>query len=477
MNQGVSKNDQSLRKMSASALLKEMQLNPQIVDHEGFPFDKFKYYRWPSLLNATPDVMKNNKAAWVLLLSQNRKCRFKLPAGITIDECPFKDFTQTDWGKIVENVPNWVSSEHFNSDCLESMDWAKVVVHHPTFYKVCPMEKLSSEALVYLIHSKFYRSPHWEYIRTEEEICENKRINEVIDNNHPNRVLFQYLYSPWYSSILLRPHEWADHFRTPSMLARKKAIMEATTRNDFPWEKLDIIDWEKVIIVVAKSEAKMSSIRRSQISEHLLGEKSKCPWDKLYGLDWGVLEAKLPWEKLPGAAWVQRVLFHPIDTSKCPWDRLLGVDWTVLFIDFPEITNQPEVMKYFDWEILNGWQWSCLLCYQPQFADKCDWSKLDGWDIVNLLVNCPQFADRCDWSKLDGKNIVNLLEYSFLEDEDRSQFADKCDWSKLDGKNIVNLLKYWPQFADKCDLTKISQDDWRRLCDWHPELEKHACGK
>ena len=86
--------------------------------------------------------------------------------------------------------------------------------------------------------------------------------------------------------------------------------------------------------------------------------------------------------------------------------KLLGDDNLDTHIDYT-----PEELLEF-----NGWDWSRLLIYQPEYADKCDWFKLDGWDWSHLLRVQPQFADKCDWSKL------NDLDWSMLL-RDQPQFA------------------------------------------------------
>ena len=60
-----------------------------------------------------------------------------------------------------------------------------------------------------------------------------------------------------------------------------------------------------------------------------------------------------------------------------------------------------------------------ILKIHPEFADKYNWNKLDGYDWSLLLAEHPQFSDRCPWDKLSGSDWTRLLEK-------QPRFADKC---------------------------------------------------
>ena len=52
----------------------------------------------------------------------------------------------------------------------------------------------------------------------------------------------------------------------------------------------------------------------------------------------------------------------------------------------------------------------CLTNGYDQFADRYDFEKLDGFDWSRLLSRQPQFADRCDFEKLDYDDLDFLLK-------------------------------------------------------------------
>ena len=93
-----------------------------------------------------------------------------------------------------------------------------------------------------------------------------------------------------------------------------------------------------------------------------------------------------------------------------------------------------------------------LLKLHPEFADKYNWDKLDGCDWSLILTDLPQFADRCPWDKLSGKDWSRLLA-------EQPQFAEKCPWKKLDEKDLCHLLSKQHQLADRWPWKEPSEGD------------------
>ncbi len=126
-------------------------------------------------------------------------------------------------------------------------------------------------------------------------------------------------------------------------------------------------------------------------------------------------------------------------------------------------TKEKYNMGKYDFENLNGEEWSELLCEHPEFAEQCDWSKMDSANWWWLLSERPEFAKYCNWDKLEGYEWSALLA-------EQPQFAEYCRWEKLDGWDWSELLAVMPQFADKCDWEKLEEEDWDNLIYEQPQF-------
>lgn len=94
-----------------------------------------------------------------------------------------------------------------------------------------------------------------------------------------------------------------------------------------------------------------------------------------------------------------------------------GHPWVLLVVD-----DQPELMKYCPWDVLNGAEWSFLLAKHPEYAEHCDWSKLGGYNWYYLLRNQTKFKKYCDWGKLSD------VQFETLEKQNRDFKNYKKAW-------------------------------------------------
>ncbi len=160
------------------------------------------------------ELLSSNKNAWVACLSAHKASSVN-----HIDKCPFKDFTHSDWTDVITYNLTLFKHPDFDSSCLEDMEWARLIARHPQLFKQCPLDKLSSDALFYLIHWVSYSSKG----NSDEEVELERKYKEDISYK---------IYAAYYASC------YGFSNTSPVVVSRKKALKVAITREDFPWGEL-----------------------------------------------------------------------------------------------------------------------------------------------------------------------------------------------------------------------------------------------